>query len=51
MDYGAGLTLITPAGIGNHSKGHAAIPTAVRSYLDENRLKTGSNYLNPLGFK
>ncbi|KAG6628212.1 uncharacterized protein LOC122297128 [Carya illinoinensis] len=31
----ASLQVIT--GIGNHSKGHAAIPTAVRSYLDENR--------------
>lgn len=29
------LQVIT--GIGNHSRGHAAIPTAVRSYLNENR--------------
>ncbi|XP_059455552.1 uncharacterized protein LOC132185783 [Corylus avellana] len=29
------LQVIT--GVGNHSRGHAAIPTAVRSYLNENR--------------
>ncbi|MCI20244.1 smr protein/MutS2 C-terminal, partial [Trifolium medium] len=27
------------AGVGNHSRGQAALPTAVRSYLNENRYR------------